>query len=108
MLGLIRAWFLWPKTEDIQIKWDTYAQCITWTTLLTNQPMRRRLRGTLLEKVCFDCCLPKLDSQNRVAHSLPCLRSRPPGIKKHHLCQGCCGRSSQFMGFLFLCILTKN
>lgn len=47
MLGLIRAWFLWPKTEDIQMTWDTCAQCITWTALPTDQPMRRRLRGTL-------------------------------------------------------------
>lgn len=45
MLGPIRAWFLWPKAEDIRIKWDTYAPCITRTTLLSSQPVWRRLRA---------------------------------------------------------------
>lgn len=28
MLGPIRAWFLWPKTEDTQIKQDTCASAL--------------------------------------------------------------------------------
>ena len=53
MLGLIRAWLLWPTTaEDIQIKRDTCAQCIMWTTLLPDQPMWRGLRVAASYKQC--------------------------------------------------------
>ena len=52
MLGLIRAWLLWPTpAEDIQIKWDTCAPCVMWTALLPDQPMWGGLRAALRNSV---------------------------------------------------------
>lgn len=82
MLGLIRAWFLWSKmAENIQIRLDTCAQCVTWGALLTHQPI-----GHDSEWMCLgNEPLIVLESQTEGAGMLSPVPGDSTVVKKHPL-----------------------